>query len=322
MECTPWPWRKTRFTRRPQPTTPRSARRQVLLLTSGAPVDRRADGVAAPPMTGAECLHSDGVDTYQYNWNYNVTVFPAPIALGASFDAETARAVGAAIASEQRAKANAALAAGEWGWSLGALCFAPVLNLARDPRWGRLQARRLVCVCVHARARDLTFVKQLAPWFRWAAGVKRCGRATAGDVRRGPDARRRARRRVRARASRRRGDRARDGAGRALERDHVVMPRLRTDAQGIFVVDARTPRAIDRAAARSLLHSQAPLSHGRRSTSTRTAGPRTTRRSAPTGTACGSALTPSSAVQTSRRLFARPLRARSTRARSASCARA
>ena len=52
---------------------------------------------------------------------------------------DTAREVAAAVATEARAKTNIGLARGDYGWNLGSLCFAPVVNLARDPRWGRLQ---------------------------------------------------------------------------------------------------------------------------------------------------------------------------------------
>ena len=90
-------------------------------------------------MAGGECLHSAGVDTYQNNYGFRATVFPTPIAIGASWDAEMAHSVAAAIATEARAKTNVALARGQHGWNLGSLCYAPVVNLARDPRWGRLQ---------------------------------------------------------------------------------------------------------------------------------------------------------------------------------------
>jgi len=54
------------------------------------------------------------------------TVFPAPINLAATFDPELARQTGAAIAAEARAT--------------GAdMILAPVLDLAREPRWGRVE---------------------------------------------------------------------------------------------------------------------------------------------------------------------------------------
>lgn len=54
------------------------------------------------------------------------TVFPAPIGLAATWDPETARQTGAVIASEARATGVA-------------MILAPVLDLARDPRWGRVE---------------------------------------------------------------------------------------------------------------------------------------------------------------------------------------
>ena len=54
------------------------------------------------------------------------TVFPAPINLAATFDPEVAQQTGAAIAAEARAT------------GVG-MILAPVLDLAREPRWGRVE---------------------------------------------------------------------------------------------------------------------------------------------------------------------------------------
>lgn len=54
------------------------------------------------------------------------TVFPAPIGLAATWDPEVARQTGAVIASEARATGVD-------------MILAPVLDLARDPRWGRVE---------------------------------------------------------------------------------------------------------------------------------------------------------------------------------------
>jgi beta-glucosidase len=54
------------------------------------------------------------------------TVFPAPIGLAGTWDTELARETGAAIAAEARAHGT--------GMILG-----PVLDLGRDPRWGRVE---------------------------------------------------------------------------------------------------------------------------------------------------------------------------------------
>ena len=54
------------------------------------------------------------------------TVFPAPIGLAATWDPNVAQQTGAVIASEARATGVA-------------MILAPVLDLARDPRWGRVE---------------------------------------------------------------------------------------------------------------------------------------------------------------------------------------
>ena len=54
------------------------------------------------------------------------TVFPAPLNLAATWDTDLARETAAAIAAEARAK------------GVG-MILAPVLDLAREPRWGRIE---------------------------------------------------------------------------------------------------------------------------------------------------------------------------------------
>jgi hypothetical protein len=74
-----------------------------------------------PFMQLGECLH--GVKS-----NRN-SVFPQAIGLGATFDTELIHRVGRAIGSEAR--------------SIGIhACLAPVLDLAKDPRWGRAQGKQ------------------------------------------------------------------------------------------------------------------------------------------------------------------------------------
>ncbi|MGA7341321.1 MAG: glycoside hydrolase family 3 N-terminal domain-containing protein [Terracidiphilus sp.] len=74
------------------------------------------DRLGIPALFIEEGLH--GFDTG--------TVFPAPIGLAATWNPEIARQTGAAIAAEARATGVAML-------------LAPVLDLARDPRWGRVE---------------------------------------------------------------------------------------------------------------------------------------------------------------------------------------
>jgi beta-glucosidase len=59
-------------------------------------------------------------------YSYDDTVFPAPINLAATWNPEIARQTGAAIAAETRATGVD-------------MIFAPVLDLAREPRWGRIE---------------------------------------------------------------------------------------------------------------------------------------------------------------------------------------
>ena len=81
-------------------------------------------GLVLPPYTfGIECLA--GVAQAKVS-----SAFPLPVNLGASFDPCLVADVASAIGDEARALYNM----GEIG---SMHCLGPVLNLARDPRWGR-----------------------------------------------------------------------------------------------------------------------------------------------------------------------------------------
>ncbi len=72
--------------------------------------------------------------------NGAATVFPQAIGLAATFDEDLLRRVGEAIASEARAKFDAARARETGsGRYQGLTFFAPNVNIFRDPRWGRGQ---------------------------------------------------------------------------------------------------------------------------------------------------------------------------------------
>ncbi|KAF2651489.1 glycoside hydrolase family 3 protein [Lophiostoma macrostomum CBS 122681] len=71
-----------------------------------------------PFLHWAECLH--GVASF------NQSLFPQPLAMAASWDTSLVHRVGRAIATEARAIGIHA-------------CLAPVLDLCKDPRWGRCQ---------------------------------------------------------------------------------------------------------------------------------------------------------------------------------------
>jgi beta-glucosidase len=77
----------------------------------------------APFRTGTEALHGAA-------WLGPATVFPQAVGLGASWDPDLLREVGAAVGAEVRAlhRRDPAVSLNVW---------APVVNLLRDPRWGR-----------------------------------------------------------------------------------------------------------------------------------------------------------------------------------------
>ncbi|HEX4284800.1 MAG TPA: glycoside hydrolase family 3 C-terminal domain-containing protein [Terracidiphilus sp.] len=65
------------------------------------------------------------------------TLFPAPIAMGATWDPDLVHSVAEAMSDEGRALYNAH-GEGPRG-PMGLVYRSPVINLARDPRWGRIQ---------------------------------------------------------------------------------------------------------------------------------------------------------------------------------------
>ncbi|MDE7194052.1 MAG: glycoside hydrolase family 3 C-terminal domain-containing protein, partial [Oscillospiraceae bacterium] len=93
----------------------------------------------APPIPSA------GLPAYNW-WNEGLhgvaragtaTVFPQAIALAAAFDRELMRRVGTIIATETRAKYNAAQKQGDCDIYKGLTLWTPNINIFRDPRWGR-----------------------------------------------------------------------------------------------------------------------------------------------------------------------------------------
>lgn len=69
----------------------------------------------------------------------NFTMFPENIGMGASFDPQLMHTIATAISDEARAEINSANGAdlGQINWPY--FLWSPVVNLARDPRWGRTQ---------------------------------------------------------------------------------------------------------------------------------------------------------------------------------------
>jgi beta-glucosidase len=67
------------------------------------------------------------------------TVFPQSLALAASFNVMNLHKVGRVIATEARALNNWYVSRGLVETHTGLNCWAPNINIARDPRWGRNQ---------------------------------------------------------------------------------------------------------------------------------------------------------------------------------------
>lgn len=92
--------------------------------------------IQIPMMLVEECLRSVGsfkvfcLAPFYFNLkltkSFKQSLFPQNIAMAASFDTDIVYRVGRAIGTEAR--------------SIGVHgCFSPVLDLAQDPRWGRVQ---------------------------------------------------------------------------------------------------------------------------------------------------------------------------------------
>lgn len=100
---------------------------QLTLGEKIALLHQRSPGVPrlgiAPFRTGTEALHGAA-------WLGPATVFPQAVGLGATWDPDLLCAVGAAAGAEVRAlhRQDPAVSLNVW---------APVVNLLRDPRWGR-----------------------------------------------------------------------------------------------------------------------------------------------------------------------------------------
>ena len=89
----------------------------------------------------SNCLHGWSKSGGQWMSDLSWTVFPAPIALAATFDKDLVNKIGQVTADEGRALHNTMLAAfnGTSTEAAGLNCFSPNVNLFRDYRWGRGQ---------------------------------------------------------------------------------------------------------------------------------------------------------------------------------------
>jgi beta-glucosidase len=86
---------------------------------------------------GNDCLHSVNIRLSDVGVGPKAgsTIFPQPLAWAATFDEELVREIGTAMATEARAFSNYGTLRGvNSGFQS---CWAPNMNILRDPRWGR-----------------------------------------------------------------------------------------------------------------------------------------------------------------------------------------
>jgi len=84
-----------------------------------------------------------------YNWGHECergdvsstlgTCFPQSMGLAASFNITLLNLVGRATADEVRANYNTVTHGSNPQYDVGANCWSPMININRDPRWGRSQ---------------------------------------------------------------------------------------------------------------------------------------------------------------------------------------
>ncbi|KAK7108023.1 uncharacterized protein [Littorina saxatilis] len=97
------------------------------LVSPAPPIPRLGVG---PYSWNTECLHGIA-------YSGPATSFPMAIGLAATFSPELLYRVARATALELRAKYNDYMRHGVYGDGRGLSCFSPVVNIMRDPRWGR-----------------------------------------------------------------------------------------------------------------------------------------------------------------------------------------
>ena len=89
----------------------------------------------------SNCVHGWTSSGGHWPSDLKWTVFPAPMGLGATFDADLVLKVGQATSDEGRALHNEMLVTNNGSSTEAAAlnCFSPNVNLLRDPRWGRAE---------------------------------------------------------------------------------------------------------------------------------------------------------------------------------------
>ena len=177
--------------------------------------------------TGTEALHGAA-------WHGAATVFPQAAGLGATWDPDLLTAVGAAVSAEVRAlhERDPLVSLNVW---------APVVNLLRDPRWGRneegysedplLTARLAVAYCTGLRGDHPVFWRTAPVLKHFFAHNNETDRDTTSSVRPGPGA-----------ARVRPGAVPRPGRGRGRgRRDAVLQPGERPAESRVAVPERRAP---------------------------------------------------------------------------------
>jgi len=121
---------------------PSEARAKDLLsrLTLAEKVSLMTDQSQAVPRLGIKAFNWWSEALHGLANNNNVTVFPEPVGMAASFDDELVYRVFEAASDETRAKYNEALRTGLGNRRFLSLSvWTPNINIFRDPRWGRGQ---------------------------------------------------------------------------------------------------------------------------------------------------------------------------------------
>lgn len=120
----------------------RSDRLEALLdaMTVEEQISWLVDGAPAIPRLGIPAYSWEAEASHGVAWNGVATVFPAPIAWGASFDTALASSIATVIAIEARAKWVSSLGPDGSSAEFAGLSFmTPNNNLFLDGRWGRGQ---------------------------------------------------------------------------------------------------------------------------------------------------------------------------------------
>lgn len=89
------------------------------------------------PLPRARSVHQPHWPSHRYAIDGAATAFPQAIGLGATWNSTLLWAIGDVVSTEAVAKRNDHRRLGELDWPFYLSCWAPVINIARDTRWGR-----------------------------------------------------------------------------------------------------------------------------------------------------------------------------------------